>query len=67
MEYLDDPYEFTVTYPFGHNLVAHDEEEEEEEETPTPGPSAARKRKAPETKQKKGRQPTHSNLMRKYV
>ena len=66
MEYLDDPYEFTVTYPFGHNLVAHDEEEEEEEETPTPGPSAARKRKAPETKQKKGRQPSHSNIMRKY-
>ena len=57
VEYLEDPYEFTVTYPFGHNLVEHGEEEEEEQ--PTAGPSGNNKRKAPELKPKKGRKPTH--------
>lgn len=64
VEYLEDPYEFTVTYPFGHNLVEHGEEEEEEQ--PTAGPSGNNKRKAPELKPKKGRKPTHSVKMRKY-
>ena len=64
VEYLEDPYEFTVTYPFGHHEVAH--ESEEEDEQPRPGPSGNNKRKAAAPKAKKGRNPAHSVKMRKY-
>jgi len=64
VEYLEDPYEFTVTYPFGHHEVVH--ESEEEVETPRAGPSGNNKRKAAAPKTKKGRKPAHSVKMRKY-
>jgi len=64
VEYLEDPYEFTVTHPFGHHEVAP--ESDEEEEQPQAGPSSSNKRKAAAPKAKKGRIPAHSAKMRKY-
>ena len=64
MEYLEDPYEFTVTYPFGRHITA----QAATPEKPS-GPSQKEGSKKPKKKaatQQKGRSPVHSSKAMKY-